>query len=255
MLMRRIWPGLCALALAAGMLWSGPAAAQTCTSYPNPLTNGTTADASQVMANFNCSVLKGDARVGAHVLIDYGADGAWRWIGLSANNVLRWEFGADNAPESGSNAGSNFYLYAHADNGSAGANGSGYVLTINRASGLTSLQRDVNLGSAPGNVVTVTGHLAAAGATPSITACGASPAITAGGSMNDNRGFVQNGSGAVTSCTINFSRAWASIPACTVSLNGNGVTQGIMVQSVNTLGLTVQFTSSYNGAWIYICEG
>ena len=33
--------------------------AQTCSTYPNSLTNGTTADATQVMANFNCAALTG----------------------------------------------------------------------------------------------------------------------------------------------------------------------------------------------------
>ncbi|HEY1722248.1 MAG TPA: hypothetical protein VGG27_13470 [Magnetospirillaceae bacterium] len=36
-----------------GIFWSGAALANSCPSYPYPLTNGTTADGSQVMANFN----------------------------------------------------------------------------------------------------------------------------------------------------------------------------------------------------------
>jgi hypothetical protein len=39
--------------VAASWLFSGPAVAQICASFPYTLTNGTTADASQVMANFN----------------------------------------------------------------------------------------------------------------------------------------------------------------------------------------------------------
>jgi hypothetical protein len=42
------------------LLFSGTAMA-TCSSYPYSLTNGTTADASQVMANFNCSALTSGA--------------------------------------------------------------------------------------------------------------------------------------------------------------------------------------------------
>jgi len=41
------------LAIALGWLVKGSALAQPCTSYPYTLTNGTTADASQVMSNFN----------------------------------------------------------------------------------------------------------------------------------------------------------------------------------------------------------
>jgi len=43
------------------------ALAQTCATYPNTLTNGTTADASQVMANFNCAALTGNGLFTGHV--------------------------------------------------------------------------------------------------------------------------------------------------------------------------------------------
>ena len=42
-------------------LMASTALAQSCTAYPNTLTNGTTADATQVMANFNCAALLGGA--------------------------------------------------------------------------------------------------------------------------------------------------------------------------------------------------
>jgi hypothetical protein len=44
-------------------LYCVPAMA-TCSTYPNSLTNGTTADASQVMANFNCAALTSGATIG-----------------------------------------------------------------------------------------------------------------------------------------------------------------------------------------------
>jgi hypothetical protein len=51
-----------ALAACATFAVAGAAAAQTtCATYPNTLTNGTTADANQVMANFNCAALLGGA--------------------------------------------------------------------------------------------------------------------------------------------------------------------------------------------------
>jgi hypothetical protein len=43
--------------IAFGVLMFGSNAMATCSSYPYTLTNGTTADASQVMANFNCAAL------------------------------------------------------------------------------------------------------------------------------------------------------------------------------------------------------
>jgi hypothetical protein len=38
---------------------AAPVVAQTCATYPNTLSNGSTADANQVMANFNCAALVG----------------------------------------------------------------------------------------------------------------------------------------------------------------------------------------------------
>jgi len=43
----------------ASLSLAGPVLAQTCATYPNTLTNGSTADANQVMANFNCAPLVG----------------------------------------------------------------------------------------------------------------------------------------------------------------------------------------------------
>ncbi len=57
--------GVAAFALMAAA--AGSASAQTCTSYPNTLTNGSTADATQVMANFNCAALVGAAHFTANV--------------------------------------------------------------------------------------------------------------------------------------------------------------------------------------------
>jgi len=44
-----------------GLALSSAAASAACSSYPNNLTNGTAADASQVMANFNCAALTSGA--------------------------------------------------------------------------------------------------------------------------------------------------------------------------------------------------
>jgi hypothetical protein len=53
-MLKQIWlVTLIGIALVATSM----SASALCTSYPNTLTNGTTADASQVMANFNCAAL------------------------------------------------------------------------------------------------------------------------------------------------------------------------------------------------------
>src|SRR5690348_15027174 len=76
-------------------LWASPAAA-LCTSYPNTLTNGTTADATQVMANFNCAALTSGSTIngltltgattfpGSTTVTSTGSVG----IGLSSPNEL-----------------------------------------------------------------------------------------------------------------------------------------------------------------------
>jgi len=56
------WIGFSVLALAAA-----GANAQTCSTYPTTLANGTTADATQVMANFNCAALLGAAHFTGNV--------------------------------------------------------------------------------------------------------------------------------------------------------------------------------------------
>jgi hypothetical protein len=48
-------------ALLAALASAPTARAQSCASYPNTLSNGSTADANQVMANFNCAALLGGA--------------------------------------------------------------------------------------------------------------------------------------------------------------------------------------------------
>jgi hypothetical protein len=63
------------MTLAAMLIIAGGARGQTaCASYPNSLTNGSTADASQVMANFNCAALLGGAVFTGNVgIADTGA--------------------------------------------------------------------------------------------------------------------------------------------------------------------------------------
>ncbi len=64
------------LSAAAILGFAGLADAQTCTAYPNTLTNGATADATQVMANFNCAALTGAPQFTGALKAPAGAAGA-----------------------------------------------------------------------------------------------------------------------------------------------------------------------------------
>jgi hypothetical protein len=71
-----LWVAIAVMALAAHL--PQRAVAQTCstTSFPYTLTNGTTADASQVMANLNCAAIYGLANWGGNVGIGTTSPGA-----------------------------------------------------------------------------------------------------------------------------------------------------------------------------------
>lgn len=82
--------------VSTGWLVTSVSASALCTAYPNTLTNGTTADASQVMANFNCAALTSGATMngttftgtttfpGSTTVSSTGALG----IGMSPTNIL-----------------------------------------------------------------------------------------------------------------------------------------------------------------------
>jgi hypothetical protein len=57
-----------AIGIAFGLMLFSNTAMATCSSYPYTLTNGTTADAGQVMANFNCAALTSGATINAATL-------------------------------------------------------------------------------------------------------------------------------------------------------------------------------------------
>lgn len=84
--------------VAAAAMCAGIAEA-TCTSYPYTLINGSTADATQVMANFNCAALLGGANftggVSAYSFVDNGTRTYFRGFDGSNNH---W-FGSSTAAE------------------------------------------------------------------------------------------------------------------------------------------------------------
>lgn len=60
----------------ASLFVADAAASQSCTSYPTTLANGTTTDATQVMANFNCAALLGGASFTGRIVFQ-GLGGSW----------------------------------------------------------------------------------------------------------------------------------------------------------------------------------
>jgi hypothetical protein len=69
--------------------------------------------------------------IGGHLIINANAGNA-RSVAAYSNGVARWDFGCDGTTESGSNAGSNFYINSFTDGGTF----SGTALSINRATGV-----------------------------------------------------------------------------------------------------------------------
>ena len=72
------------------------------------------------------------------------ASGTFRGYSVQSNGLFRFDFGADNTPETGANTGSNFYINRFADDG-------GYLgtpLSIDRASGQVQLNGGVAQSSA-----------------------------------------------------------------------------------------------------------
>lgn len=67
-----------------------------------------------------------------------------------------------------------------------------------------------------GNFQLLVGHILASqiASPPTVSSCGTSPSAITGG---DNFGSLTAGSGALTSCVINFGAAWTTAPSCTFS--------------------------------------
>jgi hypothetical protein len=111
---------------------------------------------------------------------------------------------------------------AHTANGSlAITNGltvasSGITITgsgLSVQGGAGTFDQNVVLGNAASDTITVTGHLVASGADPTISSCGTSPTVVG----NDNAGTVTVGTGGSASCTITFSSTFTTAPACVVT--------------------------------------
>ena len=96
------------LGIAAGLLLFSNNAMAVCSSYPYTLTNGATADASQVMANFNCAALTSGATLVNVTQLGIGS-ALTGLAGISKLNIV------SSANASGINSSSNSILVLHND--------------------------------------------------------------------------------------------------------------------------------------------
>jgi hypothetical protein len=117
-------------------------------------------------------------------------------------------------------------------------------------------------------VVTVTGtdtsidlNLTPKGTGKVTIAGGTAPTLTAGcngtgqvisSNANDNHGTITGQNSASTSCTLTFSAAYTAAPDCTVTGLSSPLTGAV---TVGTGTIVVNFTSTANYKWSYICLG
>ena len=103
------------------------------------------------------------------------------------------------------------------------------------------------LGSVPSGSYSLAaaGHILTGGSTPTMGTCGTSPSVVG----NDTAGVITVGSGVVTSCTLNFAKAWANPPVVIVSTNSTAVTGDI--SSVSTSSVVFGFSATLGGGIIY----
>lgn len=102
-----------------------------------------------------------------------------------------------------------------------------------------------NLGigtTAPTATLDVKGHVANTGTAATLGACGTTPVLTG----NDTKGYVTVGSGATTTCVINFNAAYTTAPVCVATWRTNASTIGLGV-SATTTALSVKFTADAQG--------
>jgi hypothetical protein len=126
--------------------------------------------------------------------------------------------------------------------GSLSSNVAGYFSASGATNNYGLLVANGNVGigtTSPAAALDVSGHINNSGAAATLGACGASPSIAG----NDTRGSVTIGTGAVTSCIVNFNAAFGTAPYCVATWAVSASTIGVGV-SASTLALTVSFTSS-----------
>jgi hypothetical protein len=130
-----------------------------------------------------------------------------------------------------------------------GATGSPGRITL---SALGGSDTDVNarIQSKGAGAVELAGHIASiAGGNPSINSCGTSASLT---TATDSKGRINTGTGAPTSCAINFGTTWTATPVCVVTTDSSSSIATI--SSISTTVLTVTLNPGLTSGHVYyIC--
>ena len=93
-------------------------------------------------------------------------------------------------------------------------------------------------------------HFITNGGKGTISSCGTGAVMSKG---NDQAGQITTG-GAVTTCTYTFAKAYGFAPICLAQVVG-GPTPTAYLNAISTTSMTVNFSSSYNGPFWFICMG
>jgi hypothetical protein len=120
-----------------------------------------------------------------------------RYVQFNTNAVARWLIGASGSAETGSDAGSNFFIARYSD---AGAN-TGYPLQIDRSTGIIALENGITLNNATSNLINFN---TAGTAVPSFTTRSAGTKIVWYSALNSSNSDYATG---ISNLTL-----WNSVP-------------------------------------------
>ncbi len=133
---------------------------------------------------------------------------------------------------------------------------------------ILTVQSNGNVGigtTAPDATLDVNGHVDITGTTPTFGACGSSPVFNGG--STDSAGTFVAGSGAGTSCIVDFASAFTTPPACVITAHGVGqvyelgtsgvyAQEGFWLSSVGTTYFEVNTETGLGGmTFTYVCIG
>lgn len=185
----------------------------------NTMSLGTTAGASNIY-----SVVK-------------SAAGNQRGLEMDTGSSVRWRVIANGTAEGGADTGSDFQISRYNDS----AVFQGAPLSINRATGATTLAKKTTIG----------GHIISTDTGPSLSSCGGgSPALTA--NSTDTVGTFTEGTTS-TGCKLTFGTTFVQAPVCVA----NVVSGGNAITGITTTPNDVTFahSSGSGGVYNYICVG
>ncbi len=276
-----------AAVVAIATLFAGAASA-TCTTFPNTLTNGTTADATQVMANLNylsgCASPINNPSFTGNVGINTSSptstlqvhgtmlvDGQVQLTGGGAAGVIvgkQYQAGSVSLARASDGSLQGFFGYAGASESSNftfDSNGGGGYLTFANGSSTERMRIAVggNVGigtTTPAYLLDVAGSirstqaLLSSSAAPTISSCGTSPPAAASGS-NNNSGQFTLGTGSTAACTVTFANAFPTAAFCTLTpASAYTGTYYISAQSASAFTVTLG-TGTASVKFNYTCGG